>query len=154
MTLTPRLNPYAVAPTLMRSMMELEGAVRRSGLDAKLLHLIRLRASQINGCAFCIGMHTREAREDGEAQVRLDLLQAWRETELFDARERAALAWTEALTNLGSHAAIETAWPAVAAAFDPEEQAALSLAVVAIKGWNRIAVGFGTRPDAKLAAAA
>ncbi|MDB5658852.1 MAG: alkylhydroperoxidase like protein AhpD family [Cypionkella sp.] len=100
----PRMTDY-FKPTHpgVKAMFALETAIRDSGLDAKLLHLVKLRASQINGCAFCLHLHATEALKDGEDPMRLHLLSAWREAPLYSARERAALAWTESLTNLAQH---------------------------------------------------
>lgn len=144
----PRLNPYQTAPDAMKAMTALEGSVRRLGLDTRLLHLIRLRASQLNGCAFCIAMHTKEARDDGEDQRRLDLLQSWHETELFDARERAALGWTEALTRVAETHVPDAAYERLASVFNEAERVAVTMAVIAINGWNRIAIGFRSAPEA------
>ena len=142
----PRLNPYQAAPEAIRPMLDFETAVHGLGIDPKLLHLIKIRASQINGCAFCLDMHAHEARADGEAQQRLDVLPAWRETNLFDEREQAALAWTEALTRIADTHASDAAYDALAAVFDEQERVALTLAIVAINGWNRIAIGFRSVP--------
>src|SRR5436309_3231604 len=100
MTMESRLNPAQMAPTLLQPMVELSNAVERSGLEHSLLELVKTRASQINGCAYCLHMHTRDARKAGESETRLYLLSAWRESPLYSGRERAALAWTEALTRL------------------------------------------------------
>ena len=146
--MTMRLN-YAVAgPEAIKAMMGLEQAVKDMGLEPKLFHLVKLRASQINGCAFCIDMHSREARADGESQQRLDLLSVWRETRFFDERERAALAWTEALTLISETNAPDADYDAIAAVFEEKERVALTLAIAAINGWNRFAIGFRT-PVAK-----
>src|SRR3954462_34374 len=98
--MTPRLNPMTTAPKLMQAMLELEGKVSGSGLEKSLMGLVKVLASQINGCAFCINMHSKDAREHGESEERLYLLNAWREAPCFSERERAALVWTEALTLL------------------------------------------------------
>jgi AhpD family alkylhydroperoxidase len=143
---TTRINPYRAAPAAMKAMLDFETAARGLGLDPKLIHLVRLRASQINGCAFCMDMHSREARADGESQQRLDVLPAWRETDFYDSRERAALAWTEALTRIADTHAPDDAYEMLAAAFDEAERVALTMAIVAINGWNRIAIGFRTAP--------
>jgi AhpD family alkylhydroperoxidase len=142
----PRLNPYQAAPESIRPMLDFEAAVRGLGVDPKLLHLIKLRASQINGCAFCLDMHAHEARADGESQQRLDVLPAWEETNFFDERERAALGWTEALTRIADTRAPDEAYEALAAVFDEKERVALTLAIVAINGWNRISIGFRSVP--------
>jgi AhpD family alkylhydroperoxidase len=142
--MTMRLNYGVVAPEAVKAMLGLEQAVKDMGLEPKLFHLVKLRASQINGCAYCINMHSREARADGETQQRLDLLPAWRETNFFDDRERAALAWTEALTLVADTNAPDAEYDALAAVFDEKERVALTLAIAAINGWNRFAIGFRT----------
>src|SRR6476469_8285886 len=121
-----RLNPYQAAPDAIRPMLDFEAAVQGLGIDRKLLHLIKLRASQINGCAFCLDMHAQEARADGETQQRLDVLAAWRETNFFEERERAALAWTEALTRIADTHAPDDVYEAFAAAFDEKERVAIT----------------------------
>jgi AhpD family alkylhydroperoxidase len=122
-------------------MAALERAVRSATLEPELLELVRIRASQINGCTYCLAMHNRDACTRGEHQTRLDTLAAWREAPYYTARERAALAWCEALTDLPRTGAPDEDYAAVEAGFSPEEIAALTCAIVAINGWNRIAVG-------------
>src|ERR1700724_2019493 len=121
-------------------MLDLEGYLAQCGLDPKLLHMIKLRASQINGCAYCIDMHTKDARAAGETEQRLYGLSAWRETPYFTARERAALAFTEAVTLLAADHVPDAAYQAVAAEFAPDEVAALVSLIVTINAWNTIAV--------------
>lgn len=128
-------------PAGMRAMAELERAVQGSTLEPALLELVRIRASQINGCTYCLAMHNRDARAHGEHQTRLDTVAAWREAPFFTARERAALAWCEALTELPRTGAPDHVFAAVDAVFSAEETAALTLAIVAINGWNRLSVG-------------
>ena len=123
-------------------MSELERVVDASTLDPKVRELIKLRASQINGCAYCVDMHTKDALAMGEDPQRLHLVAVWREAPGFDARERAALAWTEALTLLSETGAPDDVYDEMARQFSPEEQVALTLAIIAINGWNRLAVGF------------
>ena len=142
----PRLNPYQAAPAAIKPMLDFESAVQGLGIEPRLMHLIKMRASQINGCAFCLDMHAHEARADGEAQQRLDVLPAWRETNLFDEREQAALAWTEALTRIADTHAPDHVYERFAAAFDEKERVAITLAIVAINGWNRMAIGFRSVP--------
>jgi AhpD family alkylhydroperoxidase len=142
--MTMRLNYGVVAPEAIKAMMGLEQTVKDMGLEGKVFHLVKLRASQINGCAYCINMHNHEARADGETQQRLDLLSVWRETNFFDERERAALAWTEALTLVAETNAPDAEYEALAAVFDEKERVALTLAIAAINGWNRFAIGFRT----------
>ena len=138
----PRLNPFAAAPAAMKAMLDLENQVKASGLAMSLIHLVKTRASQINGCAFCIHMHTREARADGETEERLYLLDAWRESPLYSDRERAALAWTEALTLVAQTHAPDEDYALLKTHFTDEEQVKLTLAIGAINAWNRFAIGF------------
>ena len=142
--MTMRLNYGVVAPEAVKAMLGLEQAVKDMGLEPRIFHLVKLRASQINGCAYCINMHSNEARADGDTQQRLDLLSVWRETNFFDERERAALAWTEALTLVAETNAPDSEYEALAAVFDEKERVAISLAIAAINGWNRFAIGFRT----------
>jgi AhpD family alkylhydroperoxidase len=142
--MTMRLNYGVVAPEAIKAMLGLEQAVKDIGLEPGLFHLIKLRASQINGCAYCIDMHSREARVGGESQQRLDLLSVWRESNFFDDRERAALAWTESLTLIAETHAPDADYEALAAVFTERERVAITLAIAAINGWNRIAIGFRT----------
>jgi AhpD family alkylhydroperoxidase len=144
--MTPRLNPMTTAPKLMQAMFELEGKVSGSGLEKSLMGLVKLRASQINGCAFCIHMHSKDAREPGETEERLYLLNAWREAPCYSERERAALAWTEALTLLSETHAPDADYEAMKAQFTEEEQVKLTLLIATINSWNRIVVGFRTVP--------
>ena len=140
--MTPRLNPFSAAPAPMQSWLEFSQGIQRLGLVESLMELVKIRASQINGCAFCLNMHTAAARKQGETEQRLYLLDAWRDSPLYSERERAALAWTEALTSLPESRAPDDVYRAVQAQFSPEEQVALTLLIVAINGWNRIQVGF------------
>jgi AhpD family alkylhydroperoxidase len=151
----PRLNPYKAAPEIMKAMFAFESAVAGSGLEASLIELVKIRASQINGCAFCIHMHTRDARAKGETEERIYLLDAWRESPLYSERERAALAWTEALTLVAQTHAPDDAYETVRRQFGEEELVKLTLLVTAINAWNRIAIGFrSVHPVAKAATAA
>jgi AhpD family alkylhydroperoxidase len=124
------------------AMLGLERAARGGGLELLLLELVKLRASQLNGCAHCLDMHGKDARALGESEQRLDVLAAWRETPYFNARERAALAWCEALTLLPQSGAPEEVFEELERQFEPEEIVALTIQIVAINGWNRLAVGF------------
>jgi AhpD family alkylhydroperoxidase len=137
-----RLDYRHELPEASRAMSELERVVDASGLDPKLRELVKLRASQINGCAYCVDMHTKDAVAIGEEEQRLHLVAVWRESPVFSSRERAALAWTEALTLLSETGAPDDVYAEMARQFGPEEQVALTLAIVAINGWNRLAVGF------------
>ena len=141
----PRRLDYAAAlPAAMRAMSGLEEVVRNSTLEPKLRELVKTRASQLNGCAYCVDMHTKDALAIGEDPQRLNLVAVWRESPGFSARERAALAWTESLTLLADSGAPRDVYEWVAAEFDEAEQVALTLAIVAINGWNRFSVGFRT----------
>lgn len=139
-----RLVPYKLAPKIMQAMIELEKAVSEAGLEYSLYELVRIRASQINGCAYCIHMHTRDARKAGETEERLYLVAAWRESPLFTPRERAALAWTEALTLIAQTHAPDEDFEALKEHFTDEEIVKLSMAINMINAWNRVAVGFRT----------
>ncbi|MGH8800888.1 MAG: carboxymuconolactone decarboxylase family protein, partial [Casimicrobiaceae bacterium] len=118
----------------------------RSGLEARLLHLVDMRASQINGCAYCLDMHSKDARAGGETEQRLYVLDAWREAPFYSARERAALAWTEALTQIGTNDVSDELYAETRKQFSEKELADLSLAIIAINGWNRLAIPFRTTP--------
>jgi len=142
-----RYDYRAAAPGVVEAMRGLEREIARSGLERPLLHLVKIRASQLNGCAFCLTMHIREAREDGERQERIDLLPAWREAPFYSARERAALAWTEAVTLLPQTGVPNDVYEQARAVFSPTELAYLTLAIVAINGWNRLNVSFRIPPE-------
>jgi len=142
MIMTPRLNPFATAPAPMQSWLDFGKDILQSGLEDGLMELVKIRASQINGCAFCLHMHTASARKLGETEERLYLLNAWRESPLYSERERAALAWTEALTLISETRAPDNVYQALQAQFTEKEQVTLTLLIVAINGWNRIQVGF------------
>jgi AhpD family alkylhydroperoxidase len=137
----PRLDPFAAAPADMKAWLDLSLGLK--GLEPSLQELVKIRASQINGCANCLHMHTRDARKQGETEERIYLLNAWRESPLYTERERAALAWTETLTLVAEKRAPDEAYGDLAAQFTAEEQVQLSLLINVINGWNRIAVGFG-----------
>ncbi|ODS54118.1 MAG: carboxymuconolactone decarboxylase [Acidobacteria bacterium SCN 69-37] len=125
-------------------MVGLQRYVDQAGLERPLLELVKMRASQINGCAYCLDMHSKDARAAGETEQRLYLLNAWRETSLYSPRERAALAWTEALTLISQGDVPDTLYAEVRAQFSEKELVDLSLAVIAINGWNRLAIPFRT----------
>jgi AhpD family alkylhydroperoxidase len=129
-------------PEAVGAMLGLQKVVDESGLDPKLLELIKVRASQINGCAYCLDIHTKDAIAIGEDPERLNVVAAWRESPFYSPRERAALAWCESLTLLPSTGAPDALYEEVAAHFSAREQVALTAAIVAINGWNRFAVGF------------
>jgi AhpD family alkylhydroperoxidase len=139
--MTAKLNPFAAAPELMKDWQRTSLAIS-SSLDPGLSELVKIRASQINGCANCLNMHTVYARENGETEQRIYLLSAWREAPCYTDRERAALGWTEALTRLSEGHTHESAYEALKTRFTEEEQVKLTLMINVINGWNRIAVGF------------
>jgi AhpD family alkylhydroperoxidase len=141
-----RLNYYKAAPDGVKALREVGAYLKTSGLESGLLHLVYLRASQINGCAFCVDMHTREALRDGEQEKRLHMLVAWRESALFSERERAALGWTEAVTRLEQTHAPDDVYEEARRHFDDAGIANLTLAVAVINAWNRMAVSFRTPP--------
>jgi AhpD family alkylhydroperoxidase len=142
--MTQRLDQFAVAADLFKPMMAMEATLKDCGLEHSLIELIKLRVSQINGCAFCIHMHTHDARKNGETEDRMHLLPAWRESTLYSARERAALAWAEALTRIETAGAPDADYQALAQHFTPHAQVAVTLAITTINAWNRIAIAFGT----------
>ncbi|KTE28947.1 MULTISPECIES: carboxymuconolactone decarboxylase family protein [unclassified Sphingopyxis] len=139
--MTKVTDPYAAAPTLMKQWTAVSMAVQNS-LEASLIELVKIRASILNGCANCINMHTTEARAKGETEQRIYLLAAWHEAPCYTDRERAALAWTDALTTLSQGHTQKAAKDALETHFTPEEQVNLTLMINVINGWNRIAVGF------------
>jgi AhpD family alkylhydroperoxidase len=143
---TNKLDPFAAAPEQMKSWHRTSLAIAGS-LDQTLVALIEIRASQINGCANCLNMHTAFAREHGETEQRIAVLPAWREAPCYTERERAALAWTEALTKLSEGHHLESAYEALKAQFSEEEQVKLTLMINIINGWNRLSVGFGLWAD-------
>lgn len=147
-----RLDVYATAPDGYKAMLGLETYVARSGLDHTIVELVKMRASQINGCAFCLDMHSADARKHGESERRLHVLPAWREVSWFNERERAALAWTESLTLLAQTQAPDADYEAVRKVFSDKEIADLTLLIVAINGWNRLSVGLRKQPPALNAA--
>src|ERR1041385_7505948 len=136
--MTPRISLMNVSPGIIHAMLGLEKQVSKAGLDSKLLDLVRMRASQINGCAYCLDMHSKDARAGGETEQRLYGLDAWRETPYYSERERAALEWTEALTVLSKTGIADEVYERVRAQFSEDELVHLSLAIVAINGWNRL----------------
>lgn len=141
-----RLDYYNLAPHAVKGMQEIEKYVAASGLERSLYELVKTRASQMNGCAYCIDMHTKDARKAGETEQRLYALPAWRETPFYTARERAALEWTEALTFISQNHITDDLYNRVAKHFDEKELIALTMAIVAINGWNRLSIAFATLP--------
>lgn len=144
MTMPSRLNYAKANPAALQAMRAVEEYVQKSGLEAKLLELVRLRASQINGCAFCIDMHTQDARAAGESEQRLYGLSVWYETPFYSARERAALAWTEAVTQISTSQVPDEVYMQAREQFPEKELVDLTMAVIAINGWNRLAISFRT----------
>jgi AhpD family alkylhydroperoxidase len=137
----PRLNPFAVDPELMSRMVDYAKSVEASGLEQQL-ELVKIRASQINGCAICLHMHSTEARRRGETEERIYMLDAWRESPLYSPRERAALGWTDALVRLADSHAPDDAYAAIATEFSEEEQVKLTLVINVINSFNQFGVGF------------
>jgi len=140
--MTIRVNPYTVKSPAIQAMIDLEAAVAGSGLEHSLFHLVKMRASQINGCAFCLHMHSRDARAAGETEERLHLLAAWRESSYYTDRERAALAWTEALTLVAETHAPDADYQGLTPHFSEAEIVNLTLLITTINAWNRLAIGF------------
>ena len=141
-----RLDYSKAAPGSVQAMYKLEKFVEESGLERQLLELVKTRVSQINGCAYCIDMHTKDARALGESEQRLYALNAWRETPFYTDRERAALAWAEAITLISESHASDEEFEAARAQFSEEELVKLTLAVITINGWNRLAIAFRETP--------
>lgn len=138
----PRLNAWKDSPALMQAFLALNDQIESTGLEASLMHLVKLRASQMNGCAFCVDMHTREARKDGETEQRLYLTSAWRDSFLYTPRERAALAWTEAVTRLGAEGPSDALFAETRRHFPGDEIVKLTAVAVMINSWNRLSVAF------------
>src|SRR5579859_5865111 len=135
-----RINFPGIAPEPMKILQELEKYLQRSGLEKPLLELVKMRASQINGCAYCLDMHSKDARAAGETEQRLYGLNAWEESPFYSERERAALAWTEAVTLVSQEHVPDEVYEKVKKQFSEKEIVALTVAVVAINGWNRLAI--------------
>jgi AhpD family alkylhydroperoxidase len=136
-----RINAYTVAPEGVAALRAVEKYVETSGLDHKLLALVKVRVSQINGCEYCLHLHTEEARKLGETEARLYLLNAWHESALYSARERAALGWAEALTDIAHSRAPDADYEQARQQFSEKELADLSIAIGMINLWNRLAIG-------------
>ena len=150
----PRLNPLKLAPDTVKAAQALETHLANSGLERSLYHLVKTRASQINGCAFCIHMHTRDARAHGETEERLYLLDAWRESPLYTERERAALAWTESLTHISETHAPDDVYEEVRKHFSEVETVNLTMLIGMINLWNRLAISMRSIHPVKKSAAA
>ena len=145
----PRMNFYQAAPDTIKALSALESQVQASGLEQSLIELVKTRASQINGCAFCINMHTQDARKHGETEARLYLLDAWQETPVYTERERAALAWTEAVTLISQTRAPDDVYEAVREQFSESETVNLTMLIATINAWNRLAISFRAVPQIK-----
>jgi len=152
--MTPRLNAYKVAPDGVSALVAVENYLKNSGLDHRLLTLVKVRVSQINGCAYCLHMHTEEARKLGEPPMRLYLLDAWHESNLYSDRERAALAWAESLTNISTTHAPDEVYEQARGQFSEKALADLSIAIAMINAWNRLSIGMRAAHPSDMAKAA
>jgi len=148
---TRRIDYAAANPGALRAVAGVEQYVRQSGLDHTLLHLIKLRASYMNGCAYCVDMHTKDARTASESEQRLYAVPVWHETPFYTPRERAALAWTEAVTEIGRDGVPGELFDEVSTHFTEQEIVDLTMAVIAINAWNRLAISFGTEVGSYMA---
>lgn len=146
--MTARIDFRKAAPDAVQPLVSLRNYLNDCGLDLKLRLLIEVRVSQLNGCAYCVDTHVREARNAGETQRRLDCLVVWRDVDFFNARERAALAWAETLTRLTTEHADDETYHAVRAQFSDKELVDLTFAIAGMNAWNRIGVGFRVQPKA------
>jgi len=144
--MTQRINAFAQSPELIKKFVEFSMLVKSSAIESSILHLVDIRASQMNGCGFCLDMHVKEAKIHGERELRLYHVAIWRESTLFSLRERAALAWTEVLTRLPEHGVPDEVYEKVREQLSEKEIADLSCAIMAINAWNRLNVGFRTVP--------
>lgn len=144
--MSQRLSYAKAFPEGVHALIELERTIKSSGLEPSLVELVKTRASLLNGCAFCIDMHTKDARAAGETEQRLYALSAWEETPFFTPRERAALAWTEAITNIQQGHAPDAVYDEVGQHFSEQELARLTFAIAQINFWNRLAIGFRVEP--------
>lgn len=141
-----RLNYFTASRDVLDAMMDLQKRVRNSGLETRLLHLVYLLVSRINGCAYCIDMHSIDLRAEGEAEGRIDLVSVWDEVDLYTDRERAAFAWAEAVTRVSETHVPDDVFARARQHFTPEELAKLTLAIVTINAWNRFAISFRSEP--------
>lgn len=140
-----RLDYRTASPEAFKAMLQLEQAIHKAGLEASLLELVKTRASQLNGCAWCLDMHTKDARALGETEQRIYMLPAWHEAPCYTPRERAALAWTEALTQMSNTREVsDQIYEQAKSQFSEKELVDLTMAVIAINGWNRLNVAFRT----------
>ncbi len=141
-----RLNFLTASPETLEAMLELQNKVSNSGLESRLLHLVYLVVSRINGCAYCIDMHSKDLRAEGETELRIDLVSVWEETDLYTEREQAAFAWAEAVTRVSETHVPDEVFARARKQFSEEELTKLTLAVVAINGWNRLCISFRNEP--------
>lgn len=139
-----RLDYGKVAPEGIRGLLQIEKYIAQSDLDPVIFELVKMRASQINGCAFCLDMHSKDARANGETEQRLYVLNAWREAPFYSEKERAALEWTEALTLISEHEISDELYEEISSHFTEKEMMALTMTIVGINGWNRLAIAFRT----------
>ncbi len=146
--MSQRLNAMQTAPELFKKLAEYSMQIKKGSIEHGILYLVDIRVSQLNGCAFCLDMHIKQAKIHGEGELRLHHLAIWRESPLFSARERAALAWTETLTHLPPTGVPDSAYEAVRAAFSEKEVVDLTHAIMGINAWNRMGVAFRTTPGA------
>jgi AhpD family alkylhydroperoxidase len=149
----PRMNFFQAAPDTLKALMALESQIQSSGLEQSMIELVKTRASQINGCAYCIDMHTKDARKRGETEQRLYLLDAWREAPVYTDRERAALAWTDAVTLISKTHAPDDVYTEVRAHFSEAETVNLTMLIATINAWNRLSISFRAVPPVKAGAA-
>ncbi len=145
-TMQPRINYKSIAPDGFTALRSLESYVHHCGLESSLLELVKMRASQINGCGYCLDMHSKDARAHGETEQRLYVLSAWREAPFYSERERAALAWTEALTLISTNDVPDEVYQLARRHFEEKELVDLSLAIAAINSWNRLSIAFHAVP--------
>lgn len=138
----PRVNFYKAAPEAYQAVAALENYVQNSGIEKRHIHLLKLRASIINGCAYCVDMHTKEALHSGLSQQWINMVSVWKESPIFDAKERALLGWVDAVTNIAQTGAPDDAYEALKAHFSEEEMTKLTVAIGTINIWNRLCVGF------------
>ncbi len=150
----PRLNPATVAPCAYRAVSGVEDYIQKCGLERCLIELVKMRASQINGCAFCLDMHSKDARKNGETEQRLYLLDAWRESPIYTPRERAALAWTEAVTRIAETHAPDDVYDELRRHFSEVETVNLTTLIGLINMWNRLAIGFRSQHPVEVTAVA
>ena len=144
--MSQRVNAYAQSPDLFKKYVEFGMQLQTGAIESPILHLVEIRASQMNGCGFCLDMHVKQAKIHGERELRLHHIAIWRESTLFSPRERAALAWTEVLTHLPAEGVPDEIYERVRSEFSEKEISDLSFAIMAINGWNRLNVGFRTVP--------